>query len=349
MTQRYENLQALRAAATMAVVLANLYPIEWTYFGTQWIPRMITRLESAAFDLLFVLSGFVVTVRYGRSSGGARIATRFLLRRAIRIYPLYWLAMAVALLQSGATPRALIEAAPHASLLSQLGLLPAAFNCADDWLLAQMRALSVGLYCYVVFALLLAIMGGRRLVVGLLVWTSVIYLGRLLADIDERWPALFFGFAALEFIGGAFAAKAMEDEVSSIPAIFALLAGMLFVATPWTLGLGSWQQTLHARDSLCFAIIGILAVWCLASLERIVGIKVPRCLSALGDASYPMWLFHVAVGSGTATLLTRIVDPARLHGLGITACIATVLLIGCLFHRLIERPLLARRPRAGDA
>ena len=55
-----------------------------------------------AVQFFFVLSGFVMAVAHGGDRGaGWRVAPRFLWRRACRIYPMYWLARALAITALG--------------------------------------------------------------------------------------------------------------------------------------------------------------------------------------------------------------------------------------------------------
>ncbi len=78
----FTTLDALRGAAAVIVVAYHA--------GTRRVPG-----GYLAVDLFFALSGFVLAHNYGGALNGWRDAGAFMVRRLIRLYPLYGLALAV--------------------------------------------------------------------------------------------------------------------------------------------------------------------------------------------------------------------------------------------------------------
>src|SRR5262249_17760692 len=92
-TSRLQSIQALRFAAALAVILFHLTYLLW---DTPFIAaiRPIARSGKAGVDVFFVISGFIifmVSTKLDWSQGTLPVASSFAFRRAVRIYPLYWL------------------------------------------------------------------------------------------------------------------------------------------------------------------------------------------------------------------------------------------------------------------
>ena len=92
---RFEVLQAYRAFAALGVVLHHINGKLSAphYFGTQ-VPDFFSWGQIGV-DFFFVLSGFIIAMCTQR----ARSAPEFLMNRALRIYPPFWLAFVRAAMQ----------------------------------------------------------------------------------------------------------------------------------------------------------------------------------------------------------------------------------------------------------
>ena len=94
---RLRNIQAVRFAAALAVVLFHL---TFLYHDVAAMTALgwLRHVGWAGVDIFFVISGFIiysVTARLDWSAGAPRIAAVFLARRIVRIYPIYWFYFAV--------------------------------------------------------------------------------------------------------------------------------------------------------------------------------------------------------------------------------------------------------------
>ena len=86
--RRILELDALRGIAAIVIVIAHLGLIR----GTAWV--------LSAVDLFFVLSGYLITANILKNRQAPRFLSVFFTRRALRIWPAYYLAMVVCLLVS---------------------------------------------------------------------------------------------------------------------------------------------------------------------------------------------------------------------------------------------------------
>lgn len=104
--QRFQNLETLRAVAAISVLLGHAYAL-----GPDGVPLASATLHgsllassTAGVWLFFALSGFVISRPFVRAllSGEPLPGwSSYLVRRAARIFPLYWLALVIAVLTLG--------------------------------------------------------------------------------------------------------------------------------------------------------------------------------------------------------------------------------------------------------
>src|SRR4051794_38952895 len=92
----YENLHAARGLACLVVVWAHLGAWDVKFGFRMTGLRTATWVGVVGLDFFFVLSGFVLTVAHARHAGQPDRVPGYFVRRAWRIVPVYWLAMAAA-------------------------------------------------------------------------------------------------------------------------------------------------------------------------------------------------------------------------------------------------------------
>jgi peptidoglycan/LPS O-acetylase OafA/YrhL len=98
--RRFALVDALRGIAALAVVLHHAYEGGHIQGLTTLLPRWVAvGLEHASLGVavFFVLSGFVISHSVYNDQVTWRFAGRFMLRRAIRLDPPYWFAIALAI------------------------------------------------------------------------------------------------------------------------------------------------------------------------------------------------------------------------------------------------------------
>jgi peptidoglycan/LPS O-acetylase OafA/YrhL len=85
-------LDGLRGVAAISVVVYH-YMFYITDYGRHGLPNAFL-----AVDFFFVLSGFIIAYTYEKRLLAGHFVGQFMLRRLIRLYPLYWLGMTLPLL-----------------------------------------------------------------------------------------------------------------------------------------------------------------------------------------------------------------------------------------------------------
>ncbi len=325
----------------MLVVLFHLASIEANYGHGYRMSSDTWTFGMSGVDLFFVISGFVmVTVTRGRF-GIPGESLRFLLHRATRIYPLYWifsfLVLAAFLIGPGLMKRSLQGG--EIDLISSFLLLP------QDGLPLLMPGWTLihEMYFYCVFALLLLFperwLG--RLLAG---WATTIVGASLLFPAPaEATLRLVTHPLTLEFIAGGLVALVVHRS-SPRTAGRSLAAGVMLWPAGYLvhIGLGYGFEPSGELRVLVFGIPAALVVHGLAALELGASRTLPAWSVRLGDASYSLYLSHVLVMGALArigTTLPQAGDPMWRPVL-LVILVAAAAGFAVICHRCVEAPLL---------
>jgi exopolysaccharide production protein ExoZ len=336
-TGNIEGLQLLRALAALMVVLHHARlsvpgSAGWPSFG------------EAGVDIFFVISGFVMayTTRSAPVAGAAdklRAAGVFLRKRALRVVPLYWLALL------WTSRRDLAQGHVSLDLAKDAVFVPHPNSVFHGWLaptLQQGWTLNYEAFFYVLFALSMLFGSARlRVVLGALAMLVLAGYGLLLAG----WPAdidsvagiarrfygdniiLEFGFGVL--IARALFAKPAKPRSRWVSWSF-VAVGFVLLA----LGHG------HAPRGLAEGLPAALIVW--GGVQACAGVRAPL-LELLGAASYSIYLFHWASFGAVkplAAALQSMPDGWMKVTLLMAAHFAAAVAAGVIVHVAIEKPFM---------
>jgi peptidoglycan/LPS O-acetylase OafA/YrhL len=331
---RLLTLQVVRGVAANLVVLSHLWSVASKYTGGG-LPAF-TFYGIAGVDVFFVLSGFVMAAIAGDSVGPAQ----FLWRRAVRIYPTYWLVSAIVLCVSLVSPTMVNSSitAPISTWRSFL-LVPQ----ETPPLLAVGWTLVHEAYFYLVFAVLLFLRA--PILGGLAVWAACLLVLVLVLPVGAA-PVLHVITSPLtaEFMMGAIVGVLYRQGIAFggrsflAAGLSALACNILWTAPALSLttspSLDLWRVLVFGAPAV--AIFVGLSAWELRSSP-----KPPALLVALGDYSYATYLLHVLVLSALGRLIAQIASPGTattcfLIGVGFIVVNAA----GALTYRFFERPYI---------
>ncbi len=347
---KWHSIQALRFVAALGVVLFHLREL----CGIGQTPAAFSAISLMGFtgvDIFFVISGFILWTTTRRPCNAAQVL-RYLLRRLARIFTGYWPFFFLAVLLFWYFEP---ERLQRTDFFRAFWLIPAPL---DRLLIPVSWTLSFELYFYFFFSLLLFF--SERIALRIL-WMGFALI--LLANFyfvfvvdlysPAGWgvaPRLFTFFLSpfcLEFLAGALLAHysafgRLRDY--GWPALLCI---------PLLYGLGYWYQTEgnlqgpgmigayhYPERILLFGTAGVALVYLAQQLERERHLPIPAWLTALGDASYSLYLSHTLI----LYLFVRIVpwgdfqDTSTRFFLfsGLLGCILGYALV---HYRWIERPL----------
>jgi exopolysaccharide production protein ExoZ len=348
---KLQTVQAARGAAAMLVLLFHLTYLAQAFLGFDLL-RGVFKFGYSGVDFFFVLSGFIIHFVHGQDVGRPERLGRYLRKRFVRIYPVYWV-VALALLpvyfnpaQSTLSPQFYLS-----TLLKSLLLLPQANNP----LVTVAWTLTFEVFFYFMFAL--AIITPHRfarvLIALWLLLSFITYLDKLgaagffggISPAKIRGLNFVFSFYNLEFALGCATAHLLKRHRIRHGGKLALLAVALFL-TVGVLNSLLYQRFDRVEGVLLYSLPAALFVVGAVSWETRRGVALPPVLLLLGDASYSIYLTHYALLDLFAKASISRNMPAVV-GVGFTLLIIFSLTFsaGILFFILVERPLLRRLGR----
>jgi exopolysaccharide production protein ExoZ len=327
---RFVGIQGLRFIAALMVVLTHAtLMIGERIFGIG--DTMVWREGSAGVDIFFVISGFVMAISSRSLIGRADGAHEFMVRRLLRIVPLYWIATTLKLFTLVAVPAlALHSALEPGHVLSSYLFIPW-HNVEGEVkpLVSVGWTLTFEMFFYLLFAVgLLMRIDPLRFVLPALLLLAV--LGNFRSPDD---PAVFVYFDAilLEFGLGLIAARIILRGFH-VPAPVGLIAVALGFAA-----LFLPPELYGDTRALGWGVPSFVIVLFTAAMEpalaRVLGPKV----EFLGDSSYALYLFHTFYVPLTGVALVKL--GLGLPWLALTVAVIGSIAIGAVVHATVERPI----------
>ena len=326
------GIQLLRGIAALSVIFHHsLEESSNSEFGIDWI----TTFGASGVDIFFVISGFIVIYTSFPKSGNKTSPLTFLLRRATRIYPLYWLCCLAMLgiMLIGFLRNNRLEL--HEIALS-LALLP-----SPKLILGVSWTLAYEMYFYLVFAITLPFRSPLISAIGSTAVIASFALAGNALDINEL-RIFLTNPIVYEFVFGlwlaiAFAPRAGIGRRWSISPAWAVLGFILlaiapaYVAHASTAGLPGWPRVL------AWGLPSVLIVASFLSID-----KPNRAfqLQIVGDASYALYLTHIFVMIGYGFLVKKTFVALAPQITIVPLLMLLALIVGIFVHFAVEKPLL---------
>jgi exopolysaccharide production protein ExoZ len=336
--KKFQSIQALRGVAILLVLARHILVMEDHFGGGERLLPDVVKAGDGGVDLFFVISGFImVVITLGQFRMPGAIGS-FLRKRAIRIYPLYWLYSLIVLAVFLVAP-AWVSAMKKGDVdfLASFFLLPQ----FHPPILGQGWTLGYEIYFYLMFAFAL-LLPERWLARFFVVWGLIASAGY---NLYLRSDALV----------GSATIKTMTNPVT----IEFVLGGCVALAILRGWRWGDWFCLVGGSlllpvssvffDPLefpglrifCFGLPALLILYGAASLESRSRIRFPRRLQAVGDASYSIYLSHILVISTVGRLWSAARQPGLWdNALAILIMAAAALGCGLASYHWIEQPML---------
>jgi peptidoglycan/LPS O-acetylase OafA/YrhL len=362
MNNRIAGFDGLRAIAVLMVFFQH------RLFGD------IGEIGHLGVWIFFALSGFLIIgilssqrarIEAGASRFGAELR-RFLFRRTLRIFPIYYLMLVVmcVLMAFGLASPELASGMPfHFAYLTNFWIGSVLRYWPGRY--SHLWSLAIEEQFYLVVAPLLLLVAARRH--RAVCWTIVVVgLISLLAMRAAHWdeitiythPLTNFWLLALGGIGGLMIAR----EQSALRAW--LGRGMtLFALSLALVGLCATEPRWSELDNpMLFTVISAVYGVCIAALVGsiaccrnavVIGMLEAGWLVSFGRISYGFYLYHNLIPDLTrnrhAAAFFGGTVPMWAHAAGIAASFAISLAIAVLSWRLIEEPILRLKTRRKSA
>lgn len=344
---KFRLLHDSRVVAALLVVLfhagANLAKGKYFGWAAADVFQWLWFAGDAGVAYFFVLSGFIIHHVHQRDQGHPARLKGYLVRRALRIYPAYWLIFAgtFVLALPFETLRAGLPMDPvliaKALLLLPLDRDALGGTGAPVIVVAWSLQYEVMFYAFVAVAIL------NR-------WAGIAWAGVLVACVaykaisgDDGYAIRFLGsHHLLQFAMGMAAAQALHRGVKwpapGWRALFAL--GAFGASAAWC----TVYRASYVREwaDMAYGASGALLILSLVQFEQSRPAGSVRSLpSVLGDASYALYLIHyplIAILCKLAVACLPVSTAGAMWALLLItlACVAAAV----VFHVAVERPLI---------
>jgi exopolysaccharide production protein ExoZ len=335
------HLQALRGLAASLVVLSHCAE---TLAQRGLIPEAYgDRLGISGYfgvATFFIISGFIICKTSTGAFGDPRGVMAFVLKRLIRIFPVYWIATAAFYVLS--PHRATYTAA---DVLCSVLLIPHEIGSSGDMhpLIGQGWTLQYEMLFYLIFTLGLLLTRRTGILLILVALIGVVAAGEAVMPLSDSaepmtlvqyWtrPILLLfpvciGFALLE---------ARLPRSLAVPRPFILMLGVLGLWFAYSL-----IFPLAAKEQIQFPVVAAIwalgAVWVFVSIfGRSRGGWTEWLAERFGDASYSVYLFHTFILSALLRLKVQNHSPV----LFVAAALVGSNVFGLAMYRLVETPIL---------
>ncbi len=328
-------IQAARGIAVVLVMLFHASQSAIKYFhidflGVSEMPR------SGGYAYFFVLTGFLMYTLYHNHFGHAEMWLSFIVKRFLRIYPLYWLiTLAVIPVYLLVPSFGLGFETKPVEIIRSLLLIPG----PNPTILGVAWSLIYIVFFYAVFSLLFVL---KRSAAALLftVWIAIIALNALgwIHLKDNMWIRFLFDGLHLEFMLGVVVALTVRRLTVRKSGIW-LAAGIAIFPIVWILRYTypdfSYVNTLYTLGS-ALVLVGIGSL-------KVTSPRWLKPLQFLGDASYSILLTSLIFLSITLKLTKAMHLDGWIGPAGATSvCFLASLALCCLFYVFIEKPLVLR-------
>lgn len=322
------------AAAAVAVYHAHLILAQPQYGGLH-IFGSVAAYGWLGVNFFFVLSGFIILLAHSRDIGEPAKAGRYLWRRFVRVYPIYWI------FTTGYVAAALMGIGypdfrwTTVNMVSSYLLVP--FDPAP---LPPLQVAWTLFYEVTFYAFFLVLILHRRLgIVAFTLWTLAILVYALVLGGTAMGPLNIWNIYFVVGMGSLFVYRRASDRWAW-PLLGAGMAALaLLVSIGWVPDrIASAMETPGILLTLALVFAAILAG--AAMVERVNNIRFPRLLLLIGDASFSIYLVHSPVLSVLAGLTKRFAPGQLPEALLFASMVIVSLVAGIFAHLVVERPLL---------
>lgn len=334
------SVQVLRAAAATSVAIHHAGYDADTIATHVGIPQLgLDRFFDWGFGvhLFFVISGFIM-VRTAKGFGEPGASRWFMLRRVLRVVPLYWLMTSLVLVGAMLAPTLLnVPVDGWALFLGSYLFIPVArINGEIRPILGQGWTLNYEMFFYLLFAhaMLLPRRFGLPVLAGALI--GLVVLGDLLSP---AWPpaAVWTDGLLIEFILGGMIGLAVESglrlggfAMAAIVLLGVLTTIWLGPLHPQFDGLAPWlREGLPAGAIVAGCVLG--PAW-----PRWSGVLL---IGAVGDASYSLYLTHPFTIRVLRTVWAVTLGPFLPVSIFLVLSCGAAVGVALLVFRWIENPM----------
>lgn len=284
----------------------------------------------AGVDFFFVLSGFIIYYSSSKYLGRLSGLRQYLVRRFLRIYPIYWI---VALVLLPVSIFVFGHAISPATALADLLLLP-----RDGMPFIPVAwTLKHEILFYALFGLFFIHV--RVAMAAFVLWQAAIvaaYVGNVY--VLSPFMELILSPHNIEFFLGVLVAIYCRKNAPL--STWLLPLGLLLWSVAMAIDMSSAPAVSEDATYLFYGVASAVVILGLVAVERVKECSCDRVGLLLGEASYSIYLVHFAVLSATIKVVSAIAPAMPVWLVFILLSLAGVA-GGIAVHVVVERRLLA--------
>ncbi len=333
-------LQAYRGIAALLVVMFHLSHLSIERLK-QVIFFNVFQAGWSGVDYFFVLSGFIMLYVNRDILGDKHYVKSFLVKRIIRIYPIYWIVTVMVLgffllipsLSAGKNFN--IPYIAKSLLLLPQDVIP---------IIEASWTLNYEIFFYLLFSLGIWLKPKYSFPL-LSTWLIVVILRyiKILEFSDGAILNLVFGKLNIEFIFGCLAGYItikFQRQISKYRWTLFGIANLGYVYLTVFLVTNNIEK-MNMDGVSTFGVLSGVLVLSSASIDLNDKLKIPESLIYLGDASYSIYLTHGPLLSAATKILEKMNLEKYFDNIFAPSLLASIaIVIGCIFHSFIEKPLI---------
>jgi len=349
---KLKSLQSLRALAVLLVVYAHSIDLQMIY-STSFQQNFfhLENFGAVGVDIFFIISGFIISyIAYGYY--GKKKSFGFISKRFIRVNPIYYIVSVLIILRFSIHPGLTFRfpSISQSALLKTLIILP--ITDKSSWISPVLFigcTLSFEWLFYIMHSSLIFLKIKNKLLSLFSIITSLVIAGIIVKAHDARF-VFITNPLLLEFLLGAIICWIyFFIHIGKYVSYLLILSALAWYGGEILFGFGGISEMGCTINAECSAMR--VWLWGLPSAMLVCGVVFAEkngylnklwknsLFQIIGDSSYSIYLTHTIVFSILVSIYNR-TGIFLNSDISVIAQLATGTIVGILFYRFVEAPLL---------
>jgi len=329
---KFEGLQVLRGLAATMIVVGHVFS-QNLGFSAQPFIWIFSRIYVSGADIFFSICGFIILYSVRNEKFNFRNSLIFLIRRLLRIYPVYWFVFILSIYISNYVALNLDNQNFHSYFDLFFLTKTDNFYNPPGW------SLPFEIYFYIgVFIITIFFKTKFEIIVPVwLIIQSIIAIKYTSYEVTTHALLSEFLFGVLVYY-----AYKNNINVTNFDFILFFILSLVFFFIGFKLAkngpLSGWQRVLT------YGIGGMFITYACILIDKFK-ITFPKILILIGDASYSIYISH-HLFMRTIFFICDVnqlwnLFPSKYHFIGVSLITLLSILFGILIHFIIEIPVLS--------
>ena len=338
-----KNIQFIQTLRCIACLLVVFMHITGTYNETYHSSFLdnIFSFGGAGVDIFFVLSGFIITYSNTKSITNPTDISKFIKKRIIRIFPIYWVIISIFLLLQLLLP---LFYKTHfqftiTNLLSTYLLLPNhTMVNGVSW------SLTNELFFYLLFIVALLVPKKNYILLLLFIYLTFLIVFPTVFNVKSNtnnFTFLLLFPMNIEFLLGIIVVLCIDNFPIKWSISFLILGIVLFITAAIFSNTGNFILNNGYDRVILYGLPSFVIILALVKYELNKQVNIPSLILKLGDASYSIYLFHLPLVAAFFKIVLKLhITNYLLILLLISGLVIAICYVGIIIYNKVEMPLI---------